>query len=560
MNLISLKPAWRAFQHKPLILVLIIAASIRIIFLYADAPAADMSRSGDFLADEGTWANNALNWALTGKWYIPNGYNPGVSSPVFMLFDFVLLKIFGISLYALRIGGVLCSLVSLYFFHLIITSNSFPGHNPPQPNEAIGRGATLPMLLAATNFPLIIFNRLAFLENLLICFLLWAAYSLMRYLRGEGKPYWLASCWLSIFAGYWTKPSIMFFVLVMIGLICYYQLKRRRSFISISVAMCIIFIVGVVSWKSYYPQDSQCFYQINILSRISFDPVVIIKSYAQYIGHLKFYEFMPITYSLAIWMLLYSIKNKENCASKLPPVAVLWSIWLMVGILFFGFFAYSPPRYSLTLVLPICGLAGYFFSDTVATNLPQKRYIPLFIIALLQCFFGYYRFSSLNQRYASIFYPLLGLLTVVMLFIFFDQPQRIKWIKRSLLLAILLLQSAQIFNYYLHREYSLFTAMEQVSQIIHHEKKSNVIIAGDSAMIMALHAKTRAIDIVFCSDNLPLLVSELKPQYLFLEDPDELTRLKDQLPAYWANAQPLFSTKLMHNYLHGKNAVFYKIE
>jgi len=45
---------------------------------------------------------------LTGEWYTPDAFNPGVNIPIFMVYEFLLMKLFGQSLTTVRYGGVFC--------------------------------------------------------------------------------------------------------------------------------------------------------------------------------------------------------------------------------------------------------------------------------------------------------------------------------------------------------------------------------------------------------------------------------------------------------------------
>ncbi|HNW60846.1 MAG TPA: hypothetical protein PKI62_14295 [bacterium] len=543
--------AYLSFKRNAWILaILVLAALLRLPRLYADAPAADLSRSGDLLADEGTWAVNALEWVLTGQWYIPDGYNPGVHSPAFMLFEAALLKAFGISLYTLRLGGIICSLISLYTLSLIVVLDR-KRNSPVKESSFI---TLLPVVFAALAYPLVIFNRVAFLENLLICFSLWAAYSLLQYIHSNGKIQWLVSCWIALFAGYLTKPLIVFFCPVLFFMAWRYQPKRIGSFIRVSAGLTLFFAIALKIWANHFPQDTACFYAINALSRISLSPIQIVKNYAHHLGHLKLYEFMPVLYALALWMIGHVAHTPRRL---LPPMLLLWSLWLAVGVIFLGFFSYSPPRYSLLLWPAVVGLAGYFFKDDVSANLPRPVYLPLFLIAACQGGFGLYRLLASAQHYMSVVFPWLGMAVMILLYAYFGK--RNKSIKRALLAGILVLQLGQISGYYLHPRYSLFTAMERVRQEIDRDKRSGVIIAGDSAILMGLHAKTRAIDLTYCPEHIPRLINRVKPQYLFLENADEFVRLEQQMPEYWSRAQLVWSAPLMQNYRFNKDAVFYRI-
>ena len=124
-------------------LVLIAAAGVRYIHLNGDAPVADISRSGVFYVDEGTYAHNVINKILFDKWFIDFDYNAITNVPIFSLSQYFLLKVLGVSLKSLRITGIIYSCLSILILWLLLKMQNISA-------------ASLALLLASINYFFII--------------------------------------------------------------------------------------------------------------------------------------------------------------------------------------------------------------------------------------------------------------------------------------------------------------------------------------------------------------------------------------------------------------------
>ncbi len=103
--------------------------------------------------------------------------------------------------------------------------------------------------------------------------------------------------------------------------------------------------------------------------------------------------------------------------------------------------------------------------------------------------------------------------------------------------------------------------MKNVAKIINQEKAADdIILAGDSAPLLAFELQLSAIDIMYREPNLSRLINRLQPQYLFLEDPAELQRLRELMPNYWQNVTLLQQYRFLNNYKHGQDAVLLRVD
>ncbi|MBN2356327.1 glycosyltransferase family 39 protein, partial [candidate division KSB1 bacterium] len=489
-------------------------------------------------------------WALTGHWHLPDAYNPSVATPVFMLFQYSLLETFGIHLNVLRYGAIFCALLMIGMLYGILRKED-------------EQTALLAALFAAVNFPLIIYNRLAFIENLLLVFIMGAAIILMKILKDRANIGTILLFWFLFALGYFTKASILFFTFVFITIIGWYAREKKiKIFIYALVCIAALSIIAYFLWISRYPDDWRYFQQLNVTGRFSLHPLMVLKNYAGYLGHLKLFEFMPVTYLLALYMLsgcLHAVLKGH----RISPPYLLFSAWLFWGIVYLGFFAYSPPRYSTLLLLPVVALAALYCRKLLRQKKPDPE-SPLLIIipAILlagQCAFAVYRMVVYHQFYPSCFLPFLG--WPVLFIMWRTQKGRMQpaLAVTLLLTAIAVVQLGQIVRYHASMEYSLHRAMLRVSAIIRSDGAGDAVIVGDSAPLMAIEAAVPAIDIMYRQETLPIIVNRLKPNYLFLEDIRELGRLQSQVPGYFDRVEELARFPLIHNYAHGTDAVLYQI-
>lgn len=164
-------------QTLILTLILLIGFLLRVINLSGDAPAGDISRSGVFYVDEGTYAHNVVNKALFGEWFLSDDYNAMSNVPVFSLVQYEMVRALGVGLVQIRAGAIFYSLFSLFLLWFILKSVD-------------SNAAFIALILGSGNYFFIIYNRLALLENLLNLLLVIIAGLLFIYYDKQ-KPVWL---------------------------------------------------------------------------------------------------------------------------------------------------------------------------------------------------------------------------------------------------------------------------------------------------------------------------------------------------------------------------------
>ncbi len=534
-------------------LLILLAAALRAPQIDGDPPAGDVSRSGDFLADEGIQATNALQWALTGEWYIPQAFNPAVNTPVFTLYEFGLMKAFGVSLATVRYGAIVCGVLSLALFYFLLTRFD-------------RRAAWFALGLGAIHFPLLIYNRLALIENLLLIFCVALALILIAVARRPSDPKWVVAFWLVFALAYLTKPIVLFFIPLFFAVAWQADSKARKKILGISLLTAAGLAAAVwILWISRFSDDWSYYQRVNLSERMDLNPIALAKNYARYFSHLKLFEFMPVLYTLALLMTargLYFFRGKET-----PLVERILILWLALGWLQFAFLAYSPPRFAVMLIPPILGLNGLFFSEMFGRDRSQSKSWPgvalvaVLIVCVAQIAFGFYRVKN-GQMYPSCFLALIAPAAVLALWLFSKQKLNRATVGWSLLALIAAVQSFQIFRFHLNMEFSLRHALRETAAVLQQEDPpAKKVIAGDLAHMVAFEARAPFVDTGCRPERLPQRLNTARPNYLILEDGDAgLARLKEGMPGYWQNVKPLKRFTILNNYRSGRDAVLYILE
>ncbi|MFX0211662.1 MAG: hypothetical protein ACFFDT_37140 [Candidatus Hodarchaeota archaeon] len=186
-------------------------------------------------------------------------------------------------------------------------------------------------------------------------------------------------------------------------------------------------------------------------------------------------------------------------------------------------------------------------------------FIVIALICLLQIAFGFYRIIVYKHIFPSCLLPILGLpvLGGLWLATHYHPPKTlVVW---GLLSFCLVVQGFQIIRLYIQREFSLYSAIRDVAQILRQDNLEKTVLAGDIAPFVAYETRHPVIDIGYRHDKLPELVWRMQPHYLFLEDPTELSRLEKEMPNYWMDLTVLRRYRILNNYKHGQDAVLYRL-
>ena len=540
-------------QIALLIFILLIGFLFRFINLKGDASAGDISRSGVFYVDEGTYAHNVVNKALFGEWLLQDDYNAMSNVPVFSLFQYAVVKLLGVGLAPVRCGAIFYSLLALLLLWLILKS--------VDPDVAI-----FALILGAVNYFFIIYNRLALLENLLVLFLVIITGLLFVY-HNKQKPIWLILATIFWVAGYFVKATVIFFLSVI--LITIYlansSWKKRIIHLSIFIATLILLAIGCYYlWILPHKADWLYFQQLNIALKIPGSPIQILSNYARYFGNLKLFPFMPVLYTIFLFYIGYLFINLFK-RKKISFPEILFMTWAASGILFLGFFEYSPPRFSLVLMPAIISLAAIFFSKVRQNTfqlLQKELLIIIGFVTILCCFqimFGVYRIIRDHHHYLSCYLPWFSLPAIGLLY-WTHKNLLLKKYNYWLLTSIIIISLIQVGYYHLTIKFSYYNAIKNMKFQMDQYPEEPKILVGDIAPLVATELKIKAVNIIFRPETEKNRFVQQRPTFLILQDRIQLDRLKQKMPDYLYDVHLLKSYRIFDNYVYNDNTHLFKIE
>ncbi|MBD3291091.1 hypothetical protein GF337_19945, partial [candidate division KSB1 bacterium] len=509
------------------LIILAGAVLIRYINILGDAPVGDISRSGVFYVDEGTYAHNVVNKILYDKWFMPDDYNAMSNVPVFSIFQYVLLRLFGLSLITLRIPGIIYTLVSLALLWFFLKRR----------NMAL---AFIFLILAGSNYFFLIFNRLALLENLLLMFLVLVTICLFKY-RETNSIKWLLSAIFIYWAGFFIKATILFFLPLLLFVILTNPVGkwvRIRHLYIYALFSTLLLIMAYIFWIIPHKVDWTYFETRNIYQNIDESSLIFIINYARYFTNLKLFQFMPVTYLVFLVSLFYYL-YELLIIKKVAFLELFFIVWAISAFVFLGFFTYSPPRHSLILIIPIMILTGSFLIKmytnriTFADKNIYLILLPISILSMAQIGFGLYRILEYEQNYLSCYLPLLSLVIIPFFYLWMKKKINIRYAAIILFGMMIFLNSFQIIRYHMNVEYSYYDAIIDMKKTIEKEEVDNEIVLGDIAPLISVELRTKAVNIIFKKDTEHKRILKNRPGLLVLQENSELDRLYKKLPDYF---------------------------
>ncbi len=165
--------AWK--EMLGLVLILAVAAVLRLQHIKADPPAliSSVSGSAGIYFDEGIYCHNARNKILFGQW-ITDEWNPIVYNAPLTLLYYVAFKAFGISIVTVKALSILFGLCGILLFFIGVRAYLGPA-------GALGLTA-----LFSLDFYGLMYNRIGLLENFSSLFFL-ASFALFAVSRGRPR-------------------------------------------------------------------------------------------------------------------------------------------------------------------------------------------------------------------------------------------------------------------------------------------------------------------------------------------------------------------------------------
>src|SRR4051795_7045911 len=182
------------FYAGVLIVLLIVAATMRGLFPAADAPWNPPV--GIVWHDEGAWVHNARNRALFSAWSLDR-WNPMYIAPVFTGFEYLSFAAFGVGVRQARLVSEIAGVGSVLLLACGV--------------RRIG-GDVAGLIaggLLATNYVYVMYDRAAIMEALMVAFIVASWYSSVR---AEERASWGAVAGVMAVLAFFTKAAAAFYI------------------------------------------------------------------------------------------------------------------------------------------------------------------------------------------------------------------------------------------------------------------------------------------------------------------------------------------------------------
>jgi len=327
-------------QRFLLLIVLGLFTIMHLVNADVDSPAFLTEDIGIFI-DEGFKTLDARNMVLYGraKWTDDDEY-PGWlrGSPVTVFPNFIVFKLFGVSLANARILSTLFALGVL----LVLYSFSRATYG--------SRHAALCVILLATNHIFFFHGRTALFEVKSLFFMVCTLY-FMKKARGNSAFFPLVILFCG--AAYFCKPTGITFVLTVV---VYYALTARqgallKSLLRPSVLMILFSATLGVAYFIEYHTD--WFLGATLVGRDLRGPLTALSAWATPI----FFKKIPVLACLAL-LYIGAVLTRVTVGKSYRNADILLSLWLLIGVMSHSFFVYRPLRYHVVFLVPIAVLGA----------------------------------------------------------------------------------------------------------------------------------------------------------------------------------------------------------
>ena len=342
-----------ALQFLALILL-----AFHFVHLKADFPLSinmlgESNWSGDEFTDEGWSGDGATSYALGKGWYIDGDLNLAVPTPVLSLMESVIFKLFGVSLVAARALQVLlfsCTAIMFYMLTLKYENSLAAG--------IVG-------CLLCANFLCFSFSRLAILECAWVFFAM-AALFVYAFAPDRSRSVVAFAVGLLISVAALTKLTGLCGIVPLVILICVSTRPLRRALINsaLAIAGCAgSLLVQRYLMRKYFPSAYEYYYHLNLTMfgssvnnsagaanlTLSILPKLIARSiyWSHYVD--------PVVFGLCLLaMIWFTVRWRETMHR---PLVLIMVGWLLANLAVLSTRAYSPPRYFVSLAVPMTGIA-----------------------------------------------------------------------------------------------------------------------------------------------------------------------------------------------------------
>lgn len=390
---------------------------LRIVHLSADPPDNLSPTSCGEYGDPGNYAFNARNKVLFGQWAIDN-FNVMYLSPIPHVFTYVAFRCFGPGIWQMN-------LVPLFFGILIFLALFFL--SSPYFRES----RWLFFWLLAVNYPFGMYGRIA---NRIMPMTFFVLLAIFFFLKAWEKPKYFFLSSVCLCCSFLAKGKIIYFLVLVIPLaFLLILIQRKETFqIKLNLKRFLFFAAGALSiaipWYLllYVPHQTlfKDFASINVEAMF---PRRILQGLENWFLRppFSFYHsnrLLSLLLFLYFFYLLLLLANRRG-GSRITPLEILCSLWLIVGLFINSVIGYRPIRHYIELSIPLLILAGIFLTKLIShfrlqVQVSRKKTFAFFSFLLIwvgvTSYARYFSFSGNTLRHAYGLALITGLISLAL--------------------------------------------------------------------------------------------------------------------------------------------------
>jgi 4-amino-4-deoxy-L-arabinose transferase-like glycosyltransferase len=334
-----------------LLAALLVATTLRVVWLTADPPTDARGGVGIVWHDEGAWTHNARNRALWGVWRTDN-WNPVFVAPVFTALESIAFRAWGVGTWQARTVPAASGLLAI--LALVAGLSAASGR----------RAALFAAWLLAANYVFVMWNRAALMDSTMTAWIVvsWAAYAM-----ASKRPWWALVSGIAAVLAWFTKASAAFFVAALM-LDALFAIGRSRMVAGDAVrraearvarltlvglaagALVIVAVFVVPHWREY------TFY--NWQMSVTRKPVYTFAAFKRNAS------WLPIVsdFFTRMWLVLI------GAALAIAGIAARWRaaraadrllvLWVLVGLVELVVHGAGEERYYVPLIPALIALAS----------------------------------------------------------------------------------------------------------------------------------------------------------------------------------------------------------
>jgi 4-amino-4-deoxy-L-arabinose transferase-like glycosyltransferase len=370
------------------LLILVLAAAFRLPHIKADPPVllANLSGSAGIYFDEGIYCHNARNKILFGRW-ITDEWNPLVYNAPLTLLYYLVFRVFGISIVAVKLLNIFFGLTAILVFYAAIR-RFLHFHE-----------ASAVAALLAFDYCWMMYNRIGLLENYsALCFVV----SLYFFLRiGERKrmAFFLG---MTVAVAALSKYLFAFFLVSTLLAVGFEAWKRREARILLlfgagGAAVGIPWFLGIfLPFRSTFGKIGAGWGMLSL-------PRSVSQAWSNLV-HNPLPRYLPLLPVAAFFLILFGglilIKLRGSGDGGLKSIDLFVLLWIAGTVLSLGLLNYRPLRYYLPLIPAVYAALALLVRDK--QQIAARR--GLFIVgAVLTAALFYPFFRGLVIRPSAFF-------------------------------------------------------------------------------------------------------------------------------------------------------------